>query len=138
MSPFTGEEQFIHATQDENHGSRDVGVGIGAIEKTFKGRRCGQQTRMSQYDGEFLATTFSSSSMNTEYNSYSDSQNGPIFNTPYQGFYGAYNIFDYHLSQLPYEISMHGDEQYPPLGSIQTNNLWIVGKKKSINIHLAS
>ena len=42
-SPFTGEEQFTHATQDEGHGSRAAGVGIGAIGKTFEGRRRGQQ-----------------------------------------------------------------------------------------------
>ena len=69
---------------------------------------------MSQIDEESLAMTFSSMSMDTEYSSYGDSQNGSNFNTPYQGSYGAYNIFDYLSPQMPYEISMHGDEQYPP------------------------
>ena len=69
---------------------------------------------MSQTDEESLAMTFSSMSMDTKYSSYDDSQNGSNFNTPYQGSYGAYNIFDYPSPQMPYEISMHGDEQYPP------------------------
>ena len=68
---------------------------------------------MSQTDEESLAMTFSSTSIDTEHSSYSDSQNGSNFNTLYQGSYGAYNIFDYHSSQMPYEISMHEDEQYP-------------------------
>ena len=50
--------QFTHATQDEDHGSRATGVGIGAIGKTFEGRRRGQQTRMSQTDEESLAKPF--------------------------------------------------------------------------------
>ena len=84
------------------------------LEKHFEGRRRGQQTRMSQTDKESLAMTFSSMSIDIEYSSYYDSQNGSNFNTLYQGSYGAYNIFDYPSPQMPYEISMHGDEQYPP------------------------
>ena len=83
MSQFTGEEQFTHVTQDEDHSSRAVGVGICAIEKTFKGIRHGQQTRMSQTNDESLVMTFSSMSMNAEHSSYGDSQNGSNFNTPY-------------------------------------------------------
>ena len=69
---------------------------------------------MSQTDEESLAMTFSSMSMDTKYSSYGDSQNGSKFNTHYQGSYGAYNMFDYHLPQISYKISMHGDEQYTP------------------------
>ena len=58
--------------------------------------------------------TFSSMSVDTKHSSYGDSQNRSNFNTRYQCFYGAYNIFDYHSPQMPYKISMHGDEQYPP------------------------
>ena len=112
-SPFIGEEQFTHATQDEDHGSRATGVGIGAIGKTFEGRRREQQTGMSQIGEESLSMIFLSMSMDTEHSSYSDSQNVSNFNTLYQCSYGAYNIFDYPLPQMPYEI-MHGDEQYPP------------------------
>ena len=38
LSPFTGEDDFTHATQDEDHGSRRVGAGIGAIGKPYRGR----------------------------------------------------------------------------------------------------
>ena len=69
---------------------------------------------MSQTDEKSLAMTFSSMSMDTVHSSYGDSQNESNFNTPYQGFYDAYNIFDYLLPQMPYEISMHGNEQYTP------------------------
>ena len=31
LSPFTGEDDFTHATQDEDHGSRRAGLGIRAI-----------------------------------------------------------------------------------------------------------
>ena len=69
---------------------------------------------MNQTDEESLAMTFSLRSMDTVHSSYNDSQNESNFNTPYQGSYGAYNIFNYPSPQMPYEISMHGDEQYIP------------------------
>ena len=104
------------------------------MEKIFEGRRRGQQSGMSQSDEESLAITFSSMSMNTEYSYYGDSQNGPIFNTPYQGSYGAYNIFDYPSPQMPYEISMHEDEQYPPTWVNPNYQIYglSVGRNKSI------
>ena len=43
LSPFTGEDDFTHATQDEDHRSRRVGLGIGAIGKPYRG----QQRRMT-------------------------------------------------------------------------------------------
>ena len=46
MSPFTGEDDFTHATKDEDHGSRRVGSGIGAIGKPYIGR----QRRMTPYN----------------------------------------------------------------------------------------
>ena len=102
--------------------------------KTFEGRRRGQQTGMSQTNEESLAITFSSMSMDTEHSSYGDSQNGSNFNTPYQGSYGAYNIFDYHLPQMSYEISMHGDEQYPLTWVSRNYPIYrlSVGRNKSI------
>ena len=39
LSPFTGEDDFTHATQDEDHGSRRAGLGIGCIGKPYKGRQ---------------------------------------------------------------------------------------------------
>ena len=88
---------------------------------------------MSQTDEESLAMTFLSMSIDTEHSSYGDSQNGSNFNTPYQSFYGAYNIFDYHLPQMSYEISMRGDEQYL-LTWFNPNYLFyglLVGRNKS-------
>ena len=38
LSPFTGEDDFTHATQDEDHGSRRAGADIGAIGKPYRGR----------------------------------------------------------------------------------------------------
>ena len=37
VSQFTCENTFTHCTQDENHGSRRAGPGIGAIGKPYKG-----------------------------------------------------------------------------------------------------
>ena len=65
---------------------------------------------MNQIDEESLTMTFSSMSIDIEYSSYGDSQNESNFNTHYQCSYGTYNIFDYPLPQMPYEISMHGNE----------------------------
>ena len=39
LSPFIGEDDFTHATQDEDHGSRIVGPGFGAIGKPHRGRQ---------------------------------------------------------------------------------------------------
>ena len=39
FSPFTGEDDFTHATQDEDHGSRRAGPGIGAVGKPYRGRQ---------------------------------------------------------------------------------------------------
>ena len=33
LSPFTGEEYYTHATQDEDHEIRNAGPGIGAVGK---------------------------------------------------------------------------------------------------------
>ena len=38
LSPFTGEEYYTHATQDEDHGIRNVGPEIGAIGKNYTRR----------------------------------------------------------------------------------------------------
>ena len=36
LSSFTGEEYYTHATQDEDHGIRNAGPGIGLEEKTIQ------------------------------------------------------------------------------------------------------
>ena len=90
--------------------------------------------RMNQTDEESLVMTFSLMNMDTKHSFYSDSQNGSNFNTPYQGSYGAYNIFDYPPPQMPYEISMHEDEQYPSTWLNLNYPIYglLIGRNKSI------
>ncbi|KAM1885125.1 hypothetical protein TB2_037374 [Malus domestica] len=42
MSPFIGEANFTHATQDDDHGSRRAGLGIGAIGKDYTRKERGK------------------------------------------------------------------------------------------------
>ena len=37
FTPFTGENDFTHVTQDEDHEFRRAGPGIGAIGKPYRG-----------------------------------------------------------------------------------------------------
>ncbi|CAB4263637.1 unnamed protein product [Prunus armeniaca] len=48
MSPFTGEANFTHATQDEDHGSRRARPRIGAIGKDYTCRERGKTILSSQ------------------------------------------------------------------------------------------
>ncbi|KAL6272184.1 hypothetical protein ACE6H2_022876 [Prunus campanulata] len=57
MSPFTGEANFTHATQDEYHGSRRAGPGIGAIGKDYTRRERGKGTLSSQEDDSLSITS---------------------------------------------------------------------------------
>ena len=73
MSPFIGEDDFTHATQDEDHRSRRAGPGIGAIGKPYRGR----QQRKTPYNEDSFSTSFESMSIGTQFN---DSSNvGNIF-----------------------------------------------------------
>ena len=81
LSPFIGEDDFTHATQDEDHGSRRAGPGIGAIRKPYRGR----QRRMTPYNEDSFLASFESMSIGTQF---SDSLNeGNIF-PPYTMSYG--------------------------------------------------
>ena len=81
MSPFTSEDDFTYATQDEDHGSRRVEPGIGAIGKPHRGR----QRRMRPYNEDSFSASFESMSIGTQF---SDSSNeGNIF-PPYTMSYG--------------------------------------------------
>ena len=81
LSPFTGEDDFAHATQDEDHGSRRADPGIGTIGKLYRGR----QRRMTPYDEDSFSTCFESMSIETQFG---DSSNeGNIF-PPYKMSYG--------------------------------------------------
>ena len=80
LTPFTGED-FTHATQDEDHGSRRDGPGIEAIGNPYRGR----QRRMTPYNEDSFSASFESMSIGTQF---SDSSNeGNIFH-PYTMSYG--------------------------------------------------
>ena len=46
LSSFTGEDDFTHATQDEDHGSRRASLGILSIENPYRGRQRRMTHRM--------------------------------------------------------------------------------------------
>ena len=54
LSQFTCEDDFTHATQDEDHGSRSAGLGIGAVGKPYRGRR----RRMTQHNKDSFSASF--------------------------------------------------------------------------------
>ena len=54
---FTDELNLTHATQDDDHGSRRAGAGIGAIEKKYTPRERGQKI-MSTLEEDSLSATF--------------------------------------------------------------------------------
>ena len=56
LSPFTGENDFTYATQEEDHGSRRASLGIGAIGKPYRGR----QRRMTPYNEDSFSASFES------------------------------------------------------------------------------
>ncbi|KAM1495861.1 hypothetical protein COP1_030309 [Malus domestica] len=57
MSPFTGEANFMHATQDEDHGSRRAGSGIGVIGNDYTRRERGKGILSSQEDDSLSITS---------------------------------------------------------------------------------
>ena len=71
LSPFTGEDDFTHATQDEDHGSRRASPGIGAIGKP--------------YNEDSFSASFKSMSIRTQFSD--SSSEGNIF-PPYTMSYG--------------------------------------------------
>ena len=81
LSLFTGEDDFTHATQDEDHESRRAGPGIGAVGKPYKGRR----RRMTQHNEDSFSASFESMSIGTQY---SDSSNDANVFPPYTMSYG--------------------------------------------------
>ena len=70
MSPFTGEEYYTHTTQDENHGIRNAGSGIGAVGKDYIGRENGTM-KMSCQEKNFFSTNLGLMRVEGEYNPYS-------------------------------------------------------------------
>ena len=81
LSPFIGEDDFTHATQDEDHESRRAGLGIGVIGKPYKGR----QRRMTQHNEDSFSASFESMRIDTQY---SDSSNDANIFPPHTMSYG--------------------------------------------------
>ena len=81
MIPFIGKDDFTHATQDEDHGSRRVGPGIEAIGNPYRGRR----RRMAQHNEDSFSASFEYMSIGTQY---SDSSNDANVFPPYTMSYG--------------------------------------------------
>ena len=110
LSSFTGEDDFTHATQDEDYGSRRFGRGIGAIGKPYRGR----QRRMAHHNEDSWSASFESMSIGTQY---SDSSNdGNIFppntmsygqpsSNPLASIDEEYGIINYpHAEQMSFHI----------------------------------
>ena len=124
LSSFTGEDDFTHATQDEDHGSRRVGPGIGVTRKLYKGR----QRRMTHHNEDSLSASFESMSIGTPY---SDSSNDDNIFPPYTISYGhhssnpsasideEYGMINYsHAEQMSFHIP------YQMQQGFQTN-MWV-------------
>ena len=124
MIPFTGEDDFTHVTQDEDHGSKRAGPSIRVIGKPYRGR----QRRMAHHNEGSLSASFESMSIGTQY---SDSSNdGNIFppNTMSYGQpssntsasideeYGMIN--DSHAEQMSFRITYQMQQRF------QTN-MWM-------------
>ncbi|KAJ9697346.1 hypothetical protein PVL29_009243 [Vitis rotundifolia] len=106
VSQFTCENTFTHCTQDEDHGSRRAGSGIGAIGKPYRGR----ERMMEPYNEELLSGSFESMSIGTQF---SDSSNEANVYPPHVMSYGQpssstdeeYGMSRYSPSrQMPYQV----------------------------------
>ena len=62
MSPFTCEDDFTHYTQDEDHGSREVGLGIESIGKPYRGR---EWTPTPPFNEPLFSASFETMSIRT-------------------------------------------------------------------------
>ena len=110
LSPFTGEDDFTHATQDEDHESRRIDPGIRATGKLYRGR----QRRITPYNEDSFSASFEFMSIGTQF---SDASNeGNIFH-PYTMSYGQasshpsgsigekYGMINYpHDPQMPFQF----------------------------------
>lgn len=116
LSPFSCEADFTHATEDEDHGSRRAGPGIGAIGKHYSRRKRGQNTS-SQQDVDSLSSNFESMSIGSQQShfgygtdssqdTYPHQQVQPV---PYQS-YNPYGMGQYNTD--PSGAYIYG-QQYP-------------------------
>ena len=111
---FTCENDFTHCTQDENHGSRRAGPGIGAIWKPY--RRI--ERMMEPYNKELLSGSFESMSIGTQF---SDSSNEANIYPPHVMSYGQpssstdeeFGMSRYSPSrQMPYQVPYQMEEGF--------------------------
>ena len=124
MSPFTDEDDFTHAIQDEEQGSRRASLGIGAIGKPFIGR----QRRMTPYNEDSFLASFESMSIG---NQFSDSSNeGKIF-PPYTMSYGQPSSHpldsigeEYGMINYPHDPQMSFQIPYQMQQGFQTS-MWV-------------
>ena len=110
MSPFTGEDDFTHATQDEDHGFRRASLGIGAIRNPYRGR----QRRTTQHNEDLFSTRFESMSIDTQYSDSSNDANvfpsytmsyGQPFSNPSASIDEEYGMTKYpDAEQMPFHI----------------------------------
>ena len=102
MSQFTRESDFTHYTQNEDHGFRRAGPGIGAIGKPYKGR----ERTMTSYNKELLSGSFESMSIGTQF---SDSLNEANVYHPYvMGYDQPSSSIDeeYGMLSYPFDAQM--------------------------------
>ncbi|KAM1826106.1 hypothetical protein ACFX13_025498 [Malus domestica] len=81
MSSFTGKANFTHATQDDDHGSRRAGPGIGAIGKDYTRRERGKGILSSQED-DSLSRTLDSVGLGSSNYGYTHNQPFPYPSYP--------------------------------------------------------
>ena len=122
LSPFIGEDDFTHATQDEDHGSRRAGPCIGAIGKPYRGRR----RRMVQQNEDSFSARFESMIIGTQYN---DSSNDANVFPPYTMSYGqpsshpSSSIGEYGMINYPHDPQMSFQIPYQMQQGFQTS-MW--------------
>ena len=71
MSLFTCENDCTHYTHNEDDEFRRVGLIIGAIGKSYKGR----ERRMTQFNKDSFSTSFESMSIRTQFSNSSNEAN---------------------------------------------------------------
>ncbi|RVW19010.1 hypothetical protein CK203_095020 [Vitis vinifera] len=108
INQFTCENDFTHCTQDEDHGSRRAGPGIGAIGRPYRGR----ERMMEPYNEELLSGSFESMSIGTQF---SDSSNEANVYPPHVMSYGqpssstdeeyGMSLFPFQTNAIPNSIS---------------------------------
>ena len=123
MNLFTSEDDFTHATQDEDYGSMRAGLGIGAVGKPYRGRR----RRMTQHNEDSFSASFKSMSIGTQY---SDSSNDVNVFPPYTMSYSqpsshpSDSIGEYGMINYPHGAQMSFQTPYQMQQGFQIS-MWV-------------